>query len=84
MDPGLIFKGVVILLLLIIFFSLTGGMVFLIQDKGKSERTVKTLTLRIALSVALFVLLFVGFATGLIKPHGLTPGHPPQTEKAPQ
>jgi hypothetical protein len=84
MDPGLIFKGVVILFLLIIFVSLTGGMVFLIQDKGKSERTVKTLTLRIALSVALFVLLFVGFATGLIKPHGLAPTHPAQTEKAPQ
>lgn len=84
MDPGLIFKGMVILLLIIIFFALTGGMVFLIQDKGKSDRTVKTLTLRIALSVALFVLLFVGFATGLIKPHGLTTNHPAQTEKAPQ
>jgi cytochrome bd-type quinol oxidase subunit 2 len=84
MDPGLIFKSVVIVLLLIIFFTLTGGMVFLIQDKGKSDRTVKTLTVRIALSIALFVLLFVGFATGLIKPHGLTPAHPPQTEKAPQ
>jgi cytochrome bd-type quinol oxidase subunit 2 len=84
MDPGLIFKGVVILLLIIIFFTLTGGMVFLIQDKGKSERTVKTLTVRIALSIALFVLLFVGLATGLIKPHGLMATHSVQTEKAPQ
>ena len=39
----------------------------------------KSLTIRVVLSVSLFVLLFVGFATGLIKPHGLVP---PQTEKA--
>ena len=84
MTPDLIFKGVVILLLLVIFAALTSGMLFLIQDKGQSDRTVKTLTLRIALSLALFVLLFVGFATGLIRPHGINPGQPAQTEKAPQ
>ena len=71
MDPALIFKGIILILILAIFLSLTGGMVFLIRDQGKSERTVKSLTLRVILSVTLFVMLIVGFATGLIRPHGL-------------
>jgi len=84
MEPGLIFKGIIILLLVIIFASLTSGMLFLIQDKGQSERTVKSLTVRIVLSLIVFVLLIIGFATGLIKPHGISPAPPAQTEKAPQ
>lgn len=85
MEPSFIFKGVVILLIIAIFISLTGGMFFLVRDKGKGRRTVKSLTVRIVLSVALFVLLIIGFATGLIKPHGLPQVQPPpETEKAPQ
>lgn len=86
MEPSFIFKGVVILLIIAIFISLTGGMFFLVRDKGKGRRTVQSLTVRIVLSVALFVLLIVGFATGLIKPHGLPQVQPPppETEKAPQ
>lgn len=83
MDPGLIFKGVVIVFLLVIFGSLTTGMLFLIQDKGKSDRTVKSLTVRIVLSLVLFLLLVIGFATGLIKPHGLPQTGSSQTQKAP-
>jgi hypothetical protein len=70
----LIFKVIVVLMIICIFASLTGGLVFLVRDQGKSDRTVKSLTLRIALSVALFILLLIGFATGLIQPHGLRPG----------
>lgn len=83
MDPALIFKGVIILMIIAIFVSLTGGMMFLVKDKGEGTRTVKSLTVRIVLSLALFVMLIVGFATGLIKPHGVAPP-PSQTEKAPQ
>lgn len=82
MDPGLIFKGVVLVLLLFILISLTTGMLFLIQDKGQSDRTVKSLTVRIVLSLVVFALLIVGFATGLIKPHGLPQVKQVQTEKA--
>jgi uncharacterized membrane protein len=74
-----IFKIVVVVLLAIILISLASGLIFLIRDKGKSDRTVKSLTLRIALSIALFVLLFIGFAAGLIKPHGINPSAPPET-----
>ena len=79
MSGPLIFKAIVVVLLLVILISLASGMVFLIRDKGKSERTVKSLTLRIVLSVALFILLFIGLASGLIKPHGVNPATPPVT-----
>jgi ABC-type dipeptide/oligopeptide/nickel transport system permease component len=69
------FKLVVVLLLLAAILSLASGLVFLIRDRGQTDRTVKSLTLRIGLSIALFVLLFVGLATGLIRPHGINPGN---------
>jgi hypothetical protein len=67
----MLFKILVVLMLLAVLASLASGLVFLIRDKGRTDRTVKSLTLRIGLSIALFVLLFVGLATGLIRPHGL-------------
>ena len=79
MSGPVIFKGVVILLLIIILVALFSGMFFLVRDKGQTDRTVKSLTVRIVLSIVLFILLIIGFATGLIEPHGIAP---PQTEKA--
>lgn len=73
-----IFKIVVVVLLVIILISLASGLVFLIRDGGRSDRTAKSLTLRIVLSIALFVLLFIGFAAGLISPHGINPSAPPE------
>ena len=65
------FKIIVIILLLMILASLGSGLFFLINDQGKNRRTVKALTLRIGLSVALFLLLMLAYALGLIKPNGL-------------
>jgi len=79
MTASLLFKIVIIILLVAILFSLASGMFFLIKDKGQTSRAVTSLTVRISLSVALFVMLFVGYATGLIRPHGILPT---QTEKA--
>jgi len=70
----MLIKTLIVLVLLAILFSLFSGMIFLVKDKGQSQRTVKALTVRIALSVALFILLMVAFATGLIQPHGVNPG----------
>ncbi len=67
-------------MLIIIIVALASGMFFLVRDKGTTDRTVKSLTVRIVLSVLLFLLLFIGLATGLIKPHGIVP--PQETEKA--
>jgi len=67
-------KAIVVLTLLVIVASLGSGLFFLIRDKGHSDRTVKALTVRVALSVTLFILLMIAFATGLIQPHGVVPG----------
>ncbi len=81
MSAALIFKIIVVLLLLAVLVSLSSGMFFLVHDKGESDRTVKSLTIRISLSVALFIMLIVGYFTGMIQPHGIYP-EPPETEKA--
>jgi hypothetical protein len=38
----------------------------MIRDRGTTERTVRALTVRVALSVTLFLLLMLGFHFGLI------------------
>ncbi len=68
----MIAKAIIVLFLLVILGSLFSGLFYLVRDKGGSERTVRALTVRISLSVALFVLLMAGYATGILQPHGLT------------
>jgi len=70
----MITKVIIVLFLLGILGSLFSGLFFLMKDKGTSERTVRALTLRVSLSVLLFILLMIGFATGVLQPHGITPG----------
>jgi hypothetical protein len=59
-------KWVVILFLVFIVASLASAGYFLIKDKGRGERTVKALTVRVVLSVVLFGLLMLGFYFGFI------------------
>lgn len=63
---------IVILFLVLIVASLGSGLYYLIKDKGQSERTVKALTVRVALSITLFVLLMLGFYFGLIPGKGVS------------
>ena len=67
-------KIIVVLFLLAIIGSLFSGLFFLMRDKGASERTVKALTVRVSLPVLLFILLMIGFATGVLQPHAPFPG----------
>jgi small-conductance mechanosensitive channel len=64
----MLFKIVVVLALLVIIASLFSALYFLAKDKDGGARTVKALTLRIGLSIALFVLLLLGYYFGLIGP----------------
>ena len=64
-------KIIIVVFLLLIIGSLFSGLFYLVKDKGTSERTVRALTVRISLSVLLFILLMVGYATGLLQPHGI-------------
>ena len=47
------------------------GPLHLVKDEGQSKRMVNALTVRIALSVLLFILLFVAWKGGMIQPHGV-------------
>lgn len=57
---------VVILFIVVILASLGSALYYMVRDRGTTERTAKALTIRIALSIALFLLLMIGFQTGLI------------------
>jgi hypothetical protein len=64
-------RFVVVAFLVIIVLSLGSAMFYLLRDKGKSDRTVKALTVRVALSVTLFLLLMLGHYFGIIPKSGL-------------
>lgn len=65
------FKVLIIINFVLILISLGSGVLFLAKDNGKSNRVVTSLTVRIILSISLFVLLFVGYYTGELQPHGI-------------
>lgn len=69
----LFIKYVVIFVLLLIVGSLFSALTFLVKDRGHkdSTRMVKALTLRIALSMALFLALGAGYYFGVIPATGL-------------
>lgn len=64
-------KMIVLLFILFILYSLGSGLFFLVRDKSRTDRVAKALTWRIGLSLLLFILLFIAFALGWIKPHGV-------------
>jgi cytochrome bd-type quinol oxidase subunit 2 len=61
----------ILLMFVAIIYNLGAGLYFMMTDKGESDRTLRALTRRIALSVLLIVLVIIGIWTGLIRPHGI-------------
>jgi hypothetical protein len=59
-------KIVIIVLLFAVVVSLFSGLFFIYKDKGQSDRAVKALTVRIVLSILVFVLLIGSYYFGLI------------------
>jgi hypothetical protein len=57
---------IVIIFIIVILASLGSALFYMVRDRGTTERTAKALTLRIALSVVLFLLLMLGSYFGLI------------------
>ena len=55
------FDFLVIVVMLGILISLSSGLYFLVQDRGQTERTVISLSIRVALAVLLLALLAFGF-----------------------
>lgn len=67
----MLLKLVIIALLIGIVAALIFGGVFLVKDPSTSRRTVKALSWRVGLQVALIVLLIVAFFMGWLKPHAV-------------
>jgi len=74
-------KALIVLVLLIIVGSLGTALIYLVKDRTRSPRTVKALTVRIGLSIGLFVLLLLAYRFGLLHPHGLPKIQPPPPQE---
>jgi heme/copper-type cytochrome/quinol oxidase subunit 4 len=61
----------ILILLLAVLASLFSGLFFLYKDKGDSNRMVIALTIRIALSILVFVILIGSYYFGWITDRGL-------------
>lgn len=51
----------IILVMVCILVSLAFGLYFLVKDRGKTERAVMSLTIRVGLAVLLLIILGIGF-----------------------
>jgi succinate dehydrogenase/fumarate reductase cytochrome b subunit len=61
----------IIAFLVLILWNLGAGLYYMLVDKGTTKRTVNALTRRIALSVALILLVALAIYMGWITPHGV-------------
>ncbi len=59
-------KIVIVVFLVLILFSLGSALFYLMRDQSGSNRTVKALTLRIGLSVSLFLLIMASHYFGFL------------------
>jgi O-antigen/teichoic acid export membrane protein len=81
----MIIKSIVIIAFLLIIASLGSALYHLVKrgDQEQSEKTARALTFRIGLSVLLFILIFIAYASGLIQPEGIGARiHAPQNQPA--
>ncbi|MBS0288845.1 MAG: twin transmembrane helix small protein [Proteobacteria bacterium] len=80
MDNHWIIKLIIIAFMVSIVFSLGSGLYYILYRREKKEQAVKALTLRVSLSIFLFLILLGAFAMGWIKPHHLYPIANTQTQ----
>lgn len=66
----MLIKIITILFLVLIVASLFSALTFLYKDGGQGTRTVKALTVRVGLSIFLFILLMLGAYFGIIPAKG--------------
>lgn len=60
-----------LLFIVFILASLASALYYLVKDKGQSDRVVKMLTVRVGLSLTLFIFLMAGYYFGFIPETGL-------------
>ena len=59
-------RFVVLLFLAFIVVSLFSGIYYVWKDRGRSDRAVKALTVRVVLSIVLFLLLVLSYHFGFL------------------
>jgi putative copper export protein len=64
-------KLLIVAALVAILYNLGAGLYYMMVDRGTTDRTVRALTWRIGLSVALILAVMLSVAMGWIHPHGL-------------
>ena len=64
-------KIIVIAGLIAVLASLFSALYFLYRDRGRGERMVKALAIRVALSATLIIFLVVAYKMGWIAPTGI-------------
>ena len=66
-------KIIAIIIFLIIIVSLGTALFHLVKhtDSIESAKIAKALTIRIGISLILFILLFIAYATGILQPQGI-------------
>ncbi|MDZ7661753.1 twin transmembrane helix small protein [Thiohalophilus sp.] len=67
----MLFKAVIVIILVLILLSLASALFSMLRGNQDSTRTVKALTVRIALSIGLLIFIMIGYSLGLISPHAL-------------
>lgn len=55
------FDFLILVVMFGIIISLGSGLLFLVRDRGKTQRTVVSLSVRVGLAILLLVLLALGF-----------------------
>ena len=65
-DTPILIKVAIVLMLVFIVASLFSALFYLGKDRGSNNRTAKALTLRIGLSILLFIMLMLGYYMGII------------------
>lgn len=64
-------KFFIIACLVAIVLTMASGLFYLVTDKGESKKMVNALSVRVGLSVLLFLMLLLAWSQGLITPHGM-------------
>ena len=64
-------KIAVAIAFVLILGSLGSALFFLMRDKGRSNRTVQALAMRVGLSITLFLLVLFSYKMGWIQPTGI-------------
>ena len=67
-------KWVIVVAFVLIIGSLASAMVFLIRDRGRTRNVVRSLSLRVGFSIALFLFILLAHHFGWIEAGGVPVG----------